>query len=166
MGGYTAPRPIRDTDIVDDFDSGEPDLDNYLRTRAFGNHVGGASRCFVTNKGPRVVGFYALAAAAIERTTAPGRVRRNMPEPVPVILISRLAVDRSEQGAGLGAHLLRDAIVRSVAAAELIGVRALLVHALHDRARAFYSHFGFEPSPTDPLHLLLLIGDARASLGQ
>lgn len=166
MGGYSAPRAIRDTDDVEGFNSGEPDIDTYLRRRALANHVGGASRCFVTCRGQRVVGFYALAAAAVERRAAPGRVRRNMPEPIPAILISRLAVDQSEQGAGLGAHLLRDAIARSVAAAELIGVRAVLVHALHDRARAFYAHFGFEPSPTDPLHLLLLIGDARASAGQ
>lgn len=85
-----------------------------------------------------------------------------MPDPVPVILLSRLAIDRKEQGKGLGKHLLRDAITRSVGAAEVIGVRALLVHALHEDARAFYMHFDFEPSPTDPLHLLLLIKDARA----
>jgi GNAT superfamily N-acetyltransferase len=85
-----------------------------------------------------------------------------MPEPIPVILLSRLAVDRSEQGHGLGAHLLRDAITRCVQAADVIGVRAILVHAFHDQARAFYAHFGFEPSPTDPLHLLLTMNEARA----
>ena len=83
---------------------------------------------------------------------------------MPAILLSRLAIDRKEQGQGLGAALLRDAITRAVAAAEIIGVRALLVHALHEQARAFYAHFDFEPSPTDPLHLLLLIKDARALL--
>ena len=87
-----------------------------------------------------------------------------MPEPVPVILLSRLAIDRSEHGKGLGGHLLRDAILRSVRAADLIGVRALLVHAVSDEARSFYVHFGFESSPTDPLHLLLLIRDARAAI--
>lgn len=112
-----------------------------------------------------MVGFYALAAAAVERRSTPGRIRRNMPEPVPAILLSRLAVDRTEQGHGLAAHLLRDAVTRSVAAADLIGVRAILVHALQDRARAFYMHFDFEPSPTDPLHLLLSIKDARAIAG-
>jgi len=163
---YSAPRPIRDTDDVVTFDSGEPDLDSYLRKRALANHAQGASRCFVTCRDERVVGFYALAAAAVERRRAPGRIRPNMPEPVPVILLSRLAVDRAEQGAGLGAHLLRDALTRSLAAADLIGVRAILVHALHDRAQEFYAHFGFEPSPTDPLHLLLPIKDVRAALGQ
>ncbi len=109
-----------------------------------------------------MVGFYALASAAVERADTPGRVRRNMPDPVPVILLSRLAIDAKNQGQGLGAQLLRDAITRAVAAAEIIGVRALLVHALHEQARAFYAHFDFEPSPTDPLHSLLLIKDARA----
>lgn len=85
-----------------------------------------------------------------------------MPDPVPVILLSRLAVDRKEQGRGLGKHLLRDAVLRSVEAAEIIGVRALLVHALHEQARAFYARYDFEPSSTDPLHMLLLVKDARS----
>jgi hypothetical protein len=137
VSGYSAPRPIGAGDEVADFDSGEPSLDDYLRGRALANHVEGASRCFVTCRDGRVVGFYALASAAVERASTPGRVRRNMPDPVPVILLSRLA-------------------------AEIIGVRALLVHALHEQARTFYAHFDFEPSPSDPLHLLLLIKDARA----
>ena len=164
MNGYSAPRPISEGDVVADFDSGEPTLDAYLRGRALANHVEGASRCFVTCRGGRVVGFYALASAAVERTGTRGRIRRNMPDPVPVILLSRLAIDRKEQGKGLGAQLLRDAITRVVAAAEIVGVRALLVHAMHEQARTFYAHFDFEPSPTDPLHLLLLIKDARALL--
>lgn len=162
MSGYSAPRPIRAGDEVSTFDGGEPSLDEYLRTRALANHVEGASRCFVTCHNGRVVGFYALASAAVERRSTPGRVRRNMPDPVPVILLSRLAIDEKEQGKGLGKQLLRDAIARAVAAADLIGVRALLVHALHAEAHAFYTHFEFEPSPTDPLHLLLLMKDARA----
>lgn len=165
MSGYTQPRPIREGDDVAAFSSGDSGLDNYVRTRAWANHIEGASRCFVTCGGGRVVGFYALAAAAVERGSAPGRVRRNMPDPVPVILLSRLAVDRGEQGKGLGRHLLRDAIARSVEAADLIGVRAILVHAVGDGARSFYVRFGFESSPTDPLHLLLLIRDARAAIG-
>ena len=165
MSGYTAPRPISEGDDVALFDSGEPSLDDYLRTRALANHVEGASRCFVTCRDGQVVGYYALAAASVERNAAPGRVRRNMPDPVPVILLSRLAIDRKDQGKGLGSQLLRDAIARCVRVADVIGVRAMLVHALHDQARAFYTHFDFEPSPTDPLHLLLLIKDARALVG-
>lgn len=162
MSGYSAPRPINDGDDLATFDSGEPSLDEYLRKRALANHVEGASRCFVTCRNERVVGFYALASAAVEHREVPGRVRRNMPNPVPVILLSRLAIDRKEQGKGLGSHLLRDAITRCVAVAEVIGVRAILVHALHDQARAFYGHFDFTSSPTDPLHVLLLIKDVRA----
>ena len=115
----------------------------------------------MTCRSERVVGYYALASAAVEHRAAPGRVRRNMPNPVPVILLSRLAIDRQEQGKGLGAHLLRDAITRCVAVADMIGVRAILVHAIHEQARSFYRHFDFAPSPTDPLHLLLLLKDAR-----
>jgi GNAT superfamily N-acetyltransferase len=163
--GYSSPRPIHEDDETTSFDSGEPSLDDYLRKRALANHVQGASRCFVTCRERRVVGYYALASASIQHRDVAGKVRRNMPDPVPVILLSRLAVDRKEQGRGIGKHLLRDAILRSVQAAEIIGVRALLVHALHDEARAFYIHFDFEPSPTDPLHLLLLMKDARALLG-
>lgn len=161
MSGYSRPRPIREDDETASFDSGEPSLDTYLQTRALLNHLQGASRCYVTCRGARVVGYYALAAASIQHRDTPGKVRRNMPEPVPAILLSRLAVDRKDQGLGLGKDLLRDAIVRSVEAADLIGARALLVHALNDNARKFYAHFDFEPSPTDPLHLMLLIKDAR-----
>jgi GNAT superfamily N-acetyltransferase len=164
VSGYGAPRPISAGDQVADFESGEPSPDGYLRGRALANHVEGASRCFITCRVGRVVGFYALASASVQRADAPGRVRRNLPDPVPVILLSRLAIDAKEQRKGLGAQLLRDAIIRSVAAAEIIGVRALLAHALHEQARAFYAHFDFEPSPTDPLHMLLLIKDARALL--
>ena len=161
MSGYSAPRPIREDDDVSAFDCGEPALDEYLRSRALANHVEGASRCYVTCRDGRVVGFYALASASVERRATAGAVRRNMPDPIPVILLSRLAVHRAEQHQGLGRHLLRDAIIRSVRAADLIGVRALLVHAINDDARSFYYANGFVPSPTDPLHLILLIKEAR-----
>ena len=161
MSGYSAPRPIRADDDVANFDSGESSIDDYLRNRALSNHVEGASRCYVTCRVGRVVGFYALASASVERHTTPGAVRRNMPDPIPVILLSRLAVDTREQNKGLGKLLLRDAISRSVQAADLIGVRAMLVHAINDGARSFYYAHGFDPSPTDPLHLVLLIRDVR-----
>jgi predicted N-acetyltransferase YhbS len=166
VSGYSPPRPIVADDDTTEFDSGEPSLDDYLRRRALANHVQGASRCFVTCRDGRVVGCYALASASIQHSDVAGKVRRNMPGPVPVILLSRLAIDRKDQGSGLGKSLLRDAILRSLEASDIIGVRALLVHALNDTARAFYAHFDFEPSPTDPLHLLLLIKDARAVVGR
>ena len=164
MSGYSAPRPIHPADDLESFVNGEPTLDDYLRKRAWSNHVGGASRTYVTHRAGRVVGYYALASASIYHPDLSGKFRRNMPDPIPVVLLSRLAVDAEEQGRGLGKHLLRDAIIRSVAAADLIGVRAILVHALHDQARDFYLRYDFEPSPTDPLHLLLLVKDARALL--
>jgi predicted N-acetyltransferase YhbS len=163
--GYSAPRAIREANEVATFDCGEPSLDDYLRRRALANHAQGASRCFVTCRERRVVGYYALASGSVEHAHAPGRVRRNMPDPVPVILLSRLAVDIKEQGNGLGKHLLRDAITRCVGVAEQVGVRAMLVHALSEGARAFYAQFDFEPSPTDPLHLMLTMKDARALFG-
>lgn len=164
MSGYNVPRPISETDDAGAFDSGEPTLDDYLRTRALANHVGGASRCYVTCRDNRIVGYYAMAAGAVSHAESTGKFRRNMPDPIPVILLSRLAIDRKHQGCGLGESLLRDAIARAVQAAEQIGVRAILVHAIHDHARNFYARFNFEPSPTDPLHLMLLIKDAQASV--
>ncbi len=162
MSGYSAPRPIIASDDLSALDSGEPSLDDWLRRRALGNQTAGASRCFVTTRDERVVGYYALATGAVQRLDTSRRVGQGMPDPVPVILLGRLAVDAKEQGRGLGAHLLRDAITRTVTAAEIVGVRALLVHALHDQARQFYLHFGFEPPPTHPLHPFLLMKDARA----
>lgn len=168
MGALTPdrPRPIRQSDATADFDSGEPSLDQYLRERALANHVTEVSRCYVSleHGTDRVVGYYTLSAIAIERAALPGRIRRNAPEPVPAVLLGRLAVDRHAQGSGLGRMLVRDAILSSIAAADRIGIRLLIVHALHEQAAAFYSALGFAPSPTDPLHLLLTIGDARASL--
>lgn len=164
-GYYSTPRAITETDGVATFDSGEPALDDYLRKRALANHIAGASRCFVTCCEGRVAGYYALASSSVMRAACPGRVRKNTPDPIPVILLGRLAVDRKDQSMGLGSQLLRDAITRCVVAGHSIGVRAILVHALHEEARAFYLHFDFEPSPTDRLHLMLLMKDARALVG-
>lgn len=163
MSAFSAPRPITPEDDTSGFESSEESLDSYLRHRALRNHQAGASHCYVTCRDGRVVGYHALAAGAVSHRDATGRFRRNRPDPIPVVLVSRLAVDRSHQGQGLGAQLRRDAVLRCVQAADTIGVRAILVHALHDHARAFYERYDFEPSPTDPLHLMLLITDARAA---
>ncbi len=115
---------------------------------------------FVIHRDQRVVGYYALAAASVEREEAPERVRKGLARhPIPVILLARLAVDHREQGKGLGAALLKDALIRAAGAADEIGARAVLVHAKDDDARAFYERFDFDPSPTDPLHLFLLTKD-------
>lgn len=160
------PRAIEASDITTGFDCGEPSLDQYLVDRALANHVGDVARCFVCvdSADVQVVAYYTLSAVAIEHAVLPGRVRRNVPDPVPAVLLGRLAVDHREQGSGLGRLLVREAILRTLAAADRVGVRLLLVHALHAHAAAFYTGIGFRPSPTDPLHLYLLLGDARASL--
>jgi len=135
------------------FDCGQPDLDDYLRRRAWPNHRDGASRCYVATCEGRVVGFYALSAGNVYRATMPGRVRRNMPDPLPVIVLTRLGVDRRLQGSGLGAGLFKDAVLRAQQAAALVGARALVVHAIDASAQAFYEHFDFQPALDDPRHL-------------
>jgi GNAT superfamily N-acetyltransferase len=123
---YTAPRPLAPTDDLAKFDSGEPSFDEWLRRQALINAASGASRTFVTTSEDRVVGYYALAAGAVERSSASGKVRRNQPQMVPIIVLGRLAVDRNHQGRRVGSHLLCDAIIRSVRIADQLGVRATL----------------------------------------
>ncbi len=160
------PRPIEPDDGTSGFDSGEASLDQYLAERALANHVSDIARCYVCVEGEnnQIVGYYTLSAIAVEHAELHGRARRNAPSPVPAVLIGRLAVDRELQGSGLGRLLVRDAILSTLAAADRIGVRLLIVHALHHEAASFYAALGFKPSPTDPLHLYLLLRDARASL--
>jgi len=151
-----APEPLTAAHWLDDFDCGEAVLDDWLKRRALANQSSGASRTFVVaDDGGRVRGYYAMAAGAVSHQLATTRVRRNMPDPVPVMVLARLAVDRRAQGFHLGASLLQDAISRSVAVSQNAGVRALLVHALHEQARQFYEHYGFQPSPTHPMTLML-----------
>ncbi len=162
------PRPIQADDDVSDFASGEVSLDRYLVDRALANHVSDIARCYVCTDADsgRVIGYYTLSAVAVEHADLPGRARRNAPDPVPAVLLGRLAVDRRAQGLGLGRSLVRNAILATLAAADRIGVRLLLVHALHGEVSAFCEAVGFRKSPTDPLHLYLLLRDARASLGR
>jgi GNAT superfamily N-acetyltransferase len=128
------------------------------------NAASGASRTFVTTSEYRVVGYYALAAGAVERASASGNVRRNQPQMVPIIVVGRLAVDRNHQGRGVGSHLLREPSSVQCGSPTSSGVRAILVHALNDEARQFYLRYDFEPSPTDHLQLFLLIKDAQELL--
>jgi GNAT superfamily N-acetyltransferase len=162
------PRPIEPSDNTSDFDSGEGSLDRYFAERALTNHLADLGRCYVCIDGDtnNVLGYYTLSAVAVEHADLPGKVRRNAPNPVPAVLMGRLAIDTKAQGSGLGRFLVRDAIVSVLAAAERIGVRILLVHALHEQAAGFYETLGFKRSPTDPLHLYLLLSDARKSLGE
>lgn len=160
--GVTRPRPICPEDDTSQFSCGDEVKDDWLRKLAVANHFGGGARTYVTLKDGVVVGFYALAMASVQHADATPRAARSMPDPVPAILLGRLAVDLKEAGKGLGSFLLRDAILRTLEAAEVIGVRVLLVHAASEAARKFYQDRGFEESPTNPMHLMLLLKDARA----
>jgi GNAT superfamily N-acetyltransferase len=113
----------------------------------------------------RVVGYYSLAAGSVAHRLAIGKIRRNMPDPVPVVLLGRLAIDRAWQGRGLGADMLRDVTVRALAAAEIIGARAILAHAISSDAKAFYERHGFRPSPVEPMTLMIAIEEARRITG-
>jgi GNAT superfamily N-acetyltransferase len=140
---------------LDDFACGVDSLDEWLKKRALPNQVNGASRTYVVAEGKRVVGYYCLASGALELSDAPSSIRRKMPNPVPVAILGRLAVDKSCQGNGLGAALLQDAVGRTAQAGGIVGIRGLLVHALSIEAKAFYEHHGFVASPTQPMTLIL-----------
>jgi GNAT superfamily N-acetyltransferase len=153
---FSAPLSLTATHLLDGFNCGEPSLDDWLKRRALTNHLNGASRTFVVVNPDRcVLGYYALAAGAIAHQEATSAVRRNMTDPVPVMVLARLAVDARAQGIKLGAALLQDAVARVQSVAENAGVRALLVHALNERARQFYEHYGFRVSPVHPMTLML-----------
>lgn len=162
---FSRPEPITDSHDVSGFDCGNATLNAWLRERALDNERRRATRTFVAARGHRVMAYYSLAVSALHRREATGRVRRNMPEPIPAMLLARLAVDRSTQSEGLGRHLLRDAMLRALDAAEIAGIRILLVHAIDERAKDWYRQFDFEESPTDPLQLMLLLEDLRHELG-
>ena len=158
------PEKLREAHQLEQFRSGEPELDDWLCRRALQNEETGASRTYVVCAGGRVVGYYALAAGGIDRAATPGRVRRNMPDPVPVMVIGRLAVDSAFQGRGLGSALLRDAILRTLRAAEIAGIRAILVHAVSENARQFYERAGFSPSPVDPMTLMIPVSETAKTI--
>ena len=158
----TAPQLLTLAHSFEDFSCGEPVLDDWLKRRAMINQLRGASRTFVVaNPEGHVFGYYALAAGAVSQSEATGSVRRNMPDPVPVVVLARLAVDRRASGIRLGGALLQDAVYRAVNVSQNAGVRALLVHALHDRAKSFYEHYGFHASPADPMILMLRLSSAK-----
>ncbi|HEX4593939.1 MAG TPA: GNAT family N-acetyltransferase [Bryobacteraceae bacterium] len=153
----------RDHDLSE-FDSGEPLLDEWLRRRAEKNEASGASRTYVVCVHKKVVGYYTLAAGAIAHAEASGRIKRNMPDPVPVMVLGRLAIGRSFHGYGMGTGLLRDAVLRIVQAAEIAGIRAILVHAITEEARRFYEKYGFVASPIDLLTVMITVAEARRML--
>ena len=162
----SAPVPLDDSHQLDAFDCSVPPLDDWLKRRARANAASGASHTYVASEGARVVGYYALAAGAVSVTAAPGKFRRNMPDPVPVVVLGRLAVDVSQHRQGLGRGLFRDAALRVLQAADIIGVRGLLVDAISDEAKAFYLALGMVVSPIDPMKLMVTVGDLRRAVGR
>jgi GNAT superfamily N-acetyltransferase len=151
-----APQPLTARHLIDGFDCGVSSLNVWLEHRALPNQLAGATRAFVVETAEgRVAGYYALAAGAVSRSAATPKVRKNIPDPVPVLVLARLAVDRGMQGRQLGGALLQDAVKRAVSVSQNTGVRALLMHALDDGAKAFYLHYGFGESPLHPLTLML-----------
>ena len=164
--GLRPPAPLSAEHRVEAFDSGVEVLDQWLRRHALRNQQAGAARTFVVaDETGTVVGYYSLAAGSVDHVAATSRAKKGLARhPVPVMVLARLAVDRGRRGQGIGRGLLRDAILRTLAVSEHAGIRALLVHAKNEPAQRFYARHGFEPSPIDPLVMMLLLKDARKAL--
>ncbi len=160
-----APAPLTAEHPLGGFDSGVASLDDWLRRRALRNQASGASRTFVLCDAGDIAGYYSLAASAVAPDATPGRFRRNMPDPIPVVVLGRLAIAREQQGRGLGRALFQDAANRVLHAADGIGIRGLLVHAISEEAKAFYLRLGLDPSPLDPMTLMTTVADLKAALG-
>ena len=163
-GDIGAPEHLTAIHDISTFDCGIPDLNDWLKKRALSNEESGASRTYVVCSAGRVVGYCALANGGVALASAPGRVRRNMPDPLPVMIVGRLAVEQGWQGRNIGRSLLRDAVLRTLQAAEIGGIRAILVHAISEDAKRFYERNGFSVSPADPMTLMITIADAKKAL--
>jgi len=164
---YEPIRKLTPSDAVQSFDCGDAALNSFLHRFALVSQQSNSAQTYVCGYGGSVVGFYSLAVGSVDPAAAAPRVIKGVPRhPVPVMILARLAVDLAHQRVGLGRALLKDALGRTAQAADIAGVRALLVHAKDERARNWYLSFDFEPSPSDPLHLFLLMKDLRAALDQ
>lgn len=157
MEQVAAPRLLEAEDDATQFDCGVAALNDWLRKRALVNHLSGASRSYVATAGRRIVAFYCLSAGAVQHAAVPGNIRRNMPEPIPVVVMGRLAVDMNFQGRGLGPALLQYALATTQELSKAAGIRALLVHAKDESAANFYRRFGFVASPIDALTLMVRV---------
>jgi len=164
MGEITPPEPITTAHDTESFSCGLTVLDDWLKRRALRNEGSGASRTFVVCSDRKVIGYYALATGSVGHRNTPGKVRRNMPDPVPVMVLGRLAVDQQWQHAGLGRSLLRDAVLRTLSVSQQAGIKALLVHALSEDAKTFYRRYGFQVSPLDPMTLIVSLREVTDNL--
>lgn len=158
------PEPFSPDHDIAGFDCGIGSLNTWLERRAAANQVSGASRTFVVCEDGKVVGYYALASSAVAPAAASGRFRRNMPDPVPVVVLGRLAVAASHHGQGLGRGLFQDAALRVIHAADAVGIRGMVVHALSEEARDFYLRLGLDESPLDPMTLMVTVAELRAAV--
>lgn len=166
-GGYSPVRKLAATDQVDAFDCGENALTQFLQRYALVNQKANSAQTYVCCQGDVVVGFYSLAVGSVDPEAAPSRVMKGLARhPVPVMILTRLAVDKEHKRRGLGRALLKDALLRTAQAADIAGIRCLLVHAKDDAARQWYESWEFEPSPTDPYHLFLMLKDLKSLLGE
>ncbi|MCH9689783.1 MAG: GNAT family N-acetyltransferase, partial [Gammaproteobacteria bacterium] len=139
-------------------------LDHWLKQCAIKNETEGASRTFVVHDNQRVVGYYALATGSVAAHEAPGKIKRNMPNPIPVMVLGRLAVDLAWQKHGIGKGLLKDAVLRTIKVSHSAGIRALLIHAISEPAKHFYKRYGFIESPIDPMTLMMTMRDIKKYL--
>ena len=164
--GYASVRKLVATDLVDAFDCGQAALNQFLQRYALVNQRAGSAQTYVCCQSDVVVGFYSLAVGSVDPDTAPSRVMKGLARhPVPVMILARLAVDKEHQRKGLGQALLKDALLRTSQAADIAGIRCLLVHAKDAVAQGWYESWEFEPSPTDPYHLFLMLKDIKSVLG-
>ena len=159
----SAPELLNASHRLEAFSCGVPDLDDWLKRRALANQASGASRTYAACFDGRVIAYYAIASGAISAGDTTGRFRRNMPEPVPVAVLGRLAVDASAQGLGLGRALFRDAALRLTEAADIIGIRGMIVHAMSPKTKAFYLALGLSESPGEEMTLMATLADLRAA---
>lgn len=164
MGKITAPAPLSVEHNIKSFNCGDDFLNEWLLKRAQKNQHTGASRTFVVCSDSDVIGYYSLASGSVERISAPGNISRNMPDPIPVIVLGRLAIDMNFQGKRLGCALLKDAMLRTISISLDIGIRALLVHSISEEAKRFYLAFGFQESKFDDMTLFLSIDHLKASM--
>ena len=164
VGRLWSPVALADHHDIADFHSGEASLDDWLKRRARSNQASGASRTYVVCEDKHVIGYYALASGAVTVESAPGRFRRNMPNPIPVAVLARLAVDLGWQGKGAGRALFRDAAGRVAHAADSIGIRGIVVHAISHEAKRFYLALGFDASSSEPMMLMVTLADIRTAL--
>lgn len=161
---FSRPELLNSKHLMRDFSCGNSSLDDWLKRRALANQVSGATRTFVICVEHKVVGFYALASGAISVQSSVGKFKRNMPNPIPVVILARLAIDSKFQGQGLGRALFKDAALRVIQAADTIGIRGIIVHAISEDAKRFYLALGFQESPLESRLLMITLNDLVACL--